>query len=400
MLKEKSLTTEKQVKFAVYTSFYNCHRYVDQIFESVLSIDYDDWKWFITDDFSTDGTGHYIKEKCKVNDRIEYVEQARKKEMYWQPNKFIQNEYEYILLVCSDDKVDSSILKAYDSVIRKNKRDISVLTCDLQEIYEENGGLKSIGYVLNNQDLTKKLDSLYPTIDYVNNLGHFLFGLGMCFKNYEDLEFEIKDFSASAEDFYRIFYMSSIGKWAHVPRNLYTWTARKDSESRKGNDSKFHENLSISFDKCKDSIYEPIYDYNSCYKELNSLMMENNFKNFSSISIISPWISEEQKNRILEIYPDKNVAFNSYSGSGLYSIIANYTLTGDSLVQILEEIKLNNNKARIIVYFLDENIHYSNDDVSNENIRVFENLRGKIDRVCPHYYFFLYFRHINFVIDI
>jgi len=391
---------DKQVKFAVYTSFYNCYRYVDQIFESVLSIDYDDWKWFITDDFSTDGTGHYVKEKCKGIDRIEYVEQVQKKEMYWQPNKFIQNEYEYILLVCSDDKVDSSILKVYDSVIRKNKRDISVLTCDLQEIYEEDGSLKSIGYVLNSQDLTKKLDSLFPTIDYVNNLGHFLFGLGMCFKNYEDLEFEINDFSASAEDFYRIFYMSSIGKWAHVPRNLYTWTARKDSESRKGNDSKFHENFSIAFDKCKDSLYEPIYDYNSCYKELSSLLIENNFKNFSGISIISPWISEERKNRILEIYPDKNVAFNSYSGSDLYSIIANYTLSGDSLVQILEEIKLNNNKARIIVYFLDENIHYSNDDVSNENIKVFQNLRGKIDSVCPHYYFFLYFRHINFVIDI
>jgi hypothetical protein len=137
--------------------------------------------------------------------------------------------------------------------------------------------------------------------------------------------------------------MRSIGKWALVPRNLYTWTARKDSEYRKGNDSKFHENFSIAFDKCKDSLYEPIYDYNSCYKELSSLLIENNFKNFSGISIISPWISEERKNRILEIYPDKNVAFNSYSGSDLYSIIANYTLSGDSLVQILEEIKLNNN---------------------------------------------------------
>ena len=66
----------EKTKFAIYTSFYNCSQYVDQIFENILSIEYEDWKWFITDDFSTDGTGHYIKEKCKVNDRIEYVEQA------------------------------------------------------------------------------------------------------------------------------------------------------------------------------------------------------------------------------------------------------------------------------------------------------------------------------------
>ena len=390
----------KKVKFAVYTSFYNCHNYVDQIFESVLSIDYDDWKWFITDDFSTDGTGHYIKEKCKGNARIEYVEQTQKKEMYWQPNKFIPKEFEYVLLVCADDKVDHMILEVYDNVIRKNQRDISVLTCDLQEIYEENRDIKSIGYVLNQENIIKKLDLYYPTIDYVNNLEYFAFGLGMCFKNYHDLNFKIEDYNASSEDFYRILYMNSLGRWIHVPRNLYIWTARSGSESRKEADLNFYQNFEIAFNKCKNSVYEPSYRYNDCFKEFNSLMIEKNLSNYHKISIISPWISDEQKIKLKEIYPDKNVIFNSYSGSGLYSIIANYTLSGDSLVQILEEIKLNNNKARIIVYFLDENIHYSNDDVSNENIRVFENLRGKIDRVCPHYYFFLYFRHINFVIDI
>jgi len=48
---------EGKVKFAIYTSFFNCSNYIDQIFENVLSIDYPDWMWFITDDFSTDSTG-------------------------------------------------------------------------------------------------------------------------------------------------------------------------------------------------------------------------------------------------------------------------------------------------------------------------------------------------------
>ena len=138
-----------KIKFAIYTSFYNCSRYVDQIFENILSIEYEDWKWFITDDFSSDGTEELIKEKIGKNNRIEYVNQSRKKEMYWQPNIFIPSEYEYILLVCSDDKVDPKILSVYDSVIRKNQKGVSVLTCDLQEIYEEDNSLKSIGYVIN-----------------------------------------------------------------------------------------------------------------------------------------------------------------------------------------------------------------------------------------------------------
>ena len=90
---------EKKTKFAIYTSFYNCSRYVDQIFENILAIEYSDWRWFITDDFSTDGTGEMIREKCKNNQRIEYVKQSRKKEMYWKPNDFIPEDYEYILLV-------------------------------------------------------------------------------------------------------------------------------------------------------------------------------------------------------------------------------------------------------------------------------------------------------------
>ena len=94
--------------------------------------------------------------------------------MYWQPNIFIPSEYEYILSVCSDDKVDPKILSVYDSVIRKNQKEVSVLTCDLQEIYEEDDSLKSIGYVINQKNIIQKLDSHYLNIDYINNLGYFL----------------------------------------------------------------------------------------------------------------------------------------------------------------------------------------------------------------------------------
>ena len=55
------------IKIAVYTSFYNCTKYIDQLFDNILNIKYDNWTWFITDDFSTDGTGDIIREKSKGN---------------------------------------------------------------------------------------------------------------------------------------------------------------------------------------------------------------------------------------------------------------------------------------------------------------------------------------------
>lgn len=391
---------DKKIKFAIYTSFYNCSKYVDQIFENILSINYEDWKWFITDDFSSDGTGEIIREKAQGNNRIQYVTQTCKKEMYWQPNKFIPDEYEYILLVCSDDKVDPNILKVYDSILRRKGSNVSVLTCDLQEIYEETNSLKSIGYVLNQENIIKKLDSHYPEIDYVKNLGYFAFGLGMCFKNYPNLNFEIDDFNASSEDFYRILYMSSLGMWIHVPRNLYTWTARSDSESRREADPIFYKNFDIAFNKCKDSVHEPAYDYNSSYKELNSLLVESDLNKFERISIISPWISTDQKEKIKEIYPEKHLFFNAYEGADLYSIIANYSYEGDSLIKILGQIKEKNSRGKIIIYYLDETIHGSNDDVSQSAFKIFCKLQGSIEQLFPDHYYFIYFRHVNFIIQI
>ena len=46
----------KQFKFAIYTSFYNSSKYIDRIYENIMSIDYLDFTWFITDDFSVDDT--------------------------------------------------------------------------------------------------------------------------------------------------------------------------------------------------------------------------------------------------------------------------------------------------------------------------------------------------------
>ena len=121
------LILNNMLKFAIYTSFYNCSKYIDQIFDNVLNINYDNWNWFITDDFSTDDTGSILREKCKNNDRIIFVEQSKKKEMYWQPNNFISTDYDYIVLVCSDDIVDLEILNVYSKHIELYNKNLSIL---------------------------------------------------------------------------------------------------------------------------------------------------------------------------------------------------------------------------------------------------------------------------------
>ena len=48
------------IKFGLYTTFYNCERFVDRIFSSMEEINYDGFEWHITDDFSSDNTKEIV----------------------------------------------------------------------------------------------------------------------------------------------------------------------------------------------------------------------------------------------------------------------------------------------------------------------------------------------------
>jgi hypothetical protein len=64
--------------------------------------------------------------------------------------------------------------------------------------------------------------------------------------------------------------------------------------------------------------------------------MNTDFKN---ISIISPNLDVDQKEKIKEIYIDKNIEFNKCHGSDHYTIILNYFESEDGLCDVLDKLK-------------------------------------------------------------
>ena len=94
------------LKFGIYTSFYNCERFIDKIFTSIETLNYDNFEWHITDDYSGDNTKNLVLErldKSPLKNKIIYCEQSEKKQMYWRPNEFFDNSFEWIILVDADD---------------------------------------------------------------------------------------------------------------------------------------------------------------------------------------------------------------------------------------------------------------------------------------------------------
>jgi hypothetical protein len=73
-------------------------------------------------------------------------------------------------------------------------------------------------------------------------------------------------------------------------------------------------------------------------------------KKYHTISIFSPNINFEQKEKIKELYSDKNILFNTLSKSDLYVIISNHYEPKNSLDDVLLQIKNSNRNFNLLIY--------------------------------------------------
>jgi autotransporter strand-loop-strand O-heptosyltransferase len=353
-LNAKALNKDNEIKFALYTSFYNCSKYVNRIFDNVLNLKYNNFTWFITDDFSGDDTKHVIFNKLKTlkTDKIKYVEQKFKKQMYWQPNAFIDKSFEYVVLIDADDFFDFNFLNIYNKFL-SNDKSIHLISSDFKKIDESSGDLHSLGLLNNNKPLKLKINEFHPSIDYLNNINYYCFGFLRCFKNIDNLEFIIKDFDACAEDSYHTMYVNSHGKWLHIPRNLYAWTYRKDSESHSLKKENFNDNFDIAYQKLMDS--ESLVDtrFNLLYKETCAL----NYLDLNSTESLSVFTKNQNAELLCDLFFDKRLKVNDYSYSDVYIFIYN-DFKDFQINEICKNLK--NKNAKIIIYYQFDKTYKSN----------------------------------------
>lgn len=96
-------------KISITTSFFNKVNFVEKTAQVVLNQNYSNWQWIITDDGSTDGTRSKVKDLPKLDKRIIYVEQNRKREMFWNPMKWAEDGDIIVMLDSDDAMVPNSL---------------------------------------------------------------------------------------------------------------------------------------------------------------------------------------------------------------------------------------------------------------------------------------------------
>jgi ADP-heptose:LPS heptosyltransferase len=392
-VKMNNINRFKKQKFGIYTSFYNAEKFVDSIFDQISKINYDNFEWIITDDFSSDNTKSMLLEKVKHFKNVKYIEQSHKKEMYWQPNKFFDCSFDYVILMDCDDEFDFDFLNVYNKYTLTYP-DALFITSDFIKI--ENDNFHSISLIKNEKNLLENLPSFHPDIDYLKNIHYYTFGILRCFKNTKEINFEINDFDACAEDSYRGMFLNSLGKWLHIPKCLYKWKLRSDSESHSPAKPNFNGNFDLAYDKLKNNCYDPYFIFNDIYKETSGLsILGINELHNKSMCIISQNLNSDQKNKLRNLYSDCKIDFDCNYDSEIYLIVCNYFLNSNFIKNTVDKIKSRNNKATIILYHIEENYF---EDKTKLDKTLQENF-SKIDQQINHYYyrFFKYLRH-NYII--
>ncbi len=351
------------IKFGIYTTFYNCERFVDRIFSSIEEINYENFEWHITDDFSSDRTKDLVLErldKSPLKEKIKYFNQEEKKEMYWNPQRFFDSSFQWIILIDSDDDFDRNFLKVYNHFL-EGREDLALVSSDFFKIYEKDGSLHSISYILNDDSIPKKLDRYHPSCDYLNNISYSCFGHLRGFRNIID-EFKLTDSLACAEDSYHVFWSNSYGKYLHIPRPLYTWYLRDDSESHgKFVPPNFNANFEIALDKLKGSDGGVDKTFNEIHIETSTLesyqMGEMKGK---SVSLWTRSLSQGNKELLKNLYLDSDLRFNELN-SEIHVFSLNF-INEEKLDLILPKIR----GKKVLFYYQNQKFHETNEEKDYE----------------------------------
>jgi len=378
------------MKFGIYTSFYNVEKYVDRIFDNIESINYENFKWHITDDFSTDNTKIKIINRINsspIKDKILFMEQSKKQEMYWEPNLFFDQTFDWIVLIDSDDLVDSDFLIVYNDIL-KNSPNVVVVSSDFHKINDSDNTLHSISYILNDDKMSNKIVNYHPSCDYLNNISYSCFGHLRAFKNNVIDKFEITNNLAGAEDSYRIFWLNSYGKYLNIPRPLYKWYLRNDSISHNPNvSSVYNDNFDISLNKLNLSDYGVDTTFNDVYLETCSLGSYNigELKGMK-VSLWSRVLSKTQKEKIKLLYPDVTLYFNN-ENCNINIICLNY-FNNEELDMVLKKTS----KDKILLYYQNQKYHTNNSEKDNELLNQLNYFKETLNKHID-YSWWTYIRH-------
>jgi autotransporter strand-loop-strand O-heptosyltransferase len=382
-------------RFLAVASFYNnTDEHVEQTFKNVLSQTHQDWLLIVGDDMSDDPEfKRRLKKRVEqINDpRILYYQVEQKRELYLYQNMFRYHEYDYYFDLDVDDVIDPMLFELYDRHFTQYP-EVNSIFCDFN-VVDETGALEQFSFVQEWDDYRNEwLFRHHGSFDqiYQNRATQKMFGVARAMRRPDVDAIPIVKNCRTATDTLFLFWNLTRGKHLQLPRRLYSYINRdgSDSSSMSSEDAAtFNLNAKQHMDQYvpngKTGIYEDIWHITSAINATDWLDQVSGF------SVWSDNITEEQKDKVRFLYPDKEVVFNEYHRNQI--IPWDYVLDRSNL-----KLKYSN---KLSILCLNENYgtHINIDEfqsINDDKHREIEALLPGVD--IKSYYFF---RQARFIVN-
>ncbi len=310
-------------KFSLVTSFFNNTReQVMDVYESVISQDYANWEWIITDDFSTTETKKHLDEILPPDDRIRYIDQLKKREIYWNTHKYASGDI--VCVLDADDKLAPMALKVLNHFYTLHPECVMIHTnsAHFKEHFEKDR-------------YSKNRNCTYPE-DFKNFLeyqerheGNHEYRFGECwggfrtFRNLLDKQYDFREGHSrepsKSEDLLKILKIEELGKVLYIDRPLHFVREREGSLSTRFIDSPPFSSIRAVAKKRRNHLNwkEPkdgtiVTTYHSVQRKMSvlnfsDLIHEEDEKNILCVNF---QYSDIEKKNLKDIYLGHNITFD------------------------------------------------------------------------------------------
>jgi hypothetical protein len=380
-------------KFLIVCSFYNnTKEHVDRTFKNVLEQTYKNWVLIVGDDFSEDTEfRQYLKNRVlEINDkRIIYYDVKFKRELYLYQEFFNNIDYDYYFDLDSDDIINTKILEIYNHNFVNNPEVMSIFSQSKHT--DEEGNLLQYHLIQPPKDYIEEFEyrSSSNTNDlWVNRSSYSMFGHARCMRRPERYKIDIVDNVRTSTDSLFLFYNLNRGKHLHIPRNLFTYIRRENSDSSKMGKkeySKFNLNANHQIEKYRK--IKPTGNLNifdSVWYETSALSTCDFINDVDNITLISE-INQVDKKIINDLYFDKKIDYNNPKGK-------NIVIVYNKLPKNFEWDKIS--AKNVTIYHYNDDYSYSKDEMFDRFNQVNNQIVGDISKKFFGFSWFNFFRHL------
>ena len=378
---KKYVTSNPKISFV--TSFYNAEQYVDEVAESIINQTLQDWEWIVTDDWSDDNTKEKVKDICKLDARIRYVEQKEKQEIYWNPHKHANGD-----IICTIDADDVIVPKCGEVIahfydVHPEVNCIHVNANYHEEQFQGHSTFKNSSYArLDNFDSILQKHQIYLNNESGYERIGMMFGTIRSYRNPgSEFDFNDGDYKMGKhEDLAKLLRLEEIGIPLYLNRTLYKVRMRAEGSNSGswhdyGGDTEF-EKMRETADNRRTKSFKHLATYDSIREELYAFLYSdlNDERERKRVSCLGFNLSESQKDLLKNMYFDHEVDFESIDPHYDY-VFAIVRSRND--IEYYEDMTKDMKNAQISFFFINDNWEPSFYDLEdgNDYFKLFKDCR-------------------------